>query len=88
MILLSAKVGFPQALLLDNGYLTDLRMRRARRLVECGDLSAAEIAERVGYASGAAFGRAFKQHFGASPRALRRCPPRTPAPGQAQPGRP
>ncbi len=52
-------------------YLASWRMCLARRELE-HDRSLAEVAESVGYASEAAFSRAFKRHTGASPRAWRR----------------
>ncbi|MGF1464779.1 MAG: AraC family transcriptional regulator [Sandaracinaceae bacterium] len=53
-------------------YVTDWRMRLARSLLRDGDTSVGEIAARVGYRSDAAFGRAFKRAFGASPGRVRR----------------
>lgn len=58
-----------------------LRLNGARRLVETGDLSVAEIALRSGYADAAAFTRAFRREFGASPRALRQSAPAVRPPG-------
>jgi len=52
--------------------VTTLRMERAARLLRQGKLSAAAVAESCGYASQAAFGRAFTQHFGVGPGAYRR----------------
>lgn len=53
-------------------YLTDWRMLKARALLEAGDLSIAEASARVGYASEAAFARAFKKQFGTPPGKVRR----------------
>lgn len=47
--------------------VTTLRMERAARLLRQDGMSAAAVAERCGYASQAAFGRAFTQHFGVGP---------------------
>ena len=48
-------------------YLTRWRMIEARRLLRDTDLGVAEIADRVGYASEAAFSRAFKREVGVPP---------------------
>jgi len=47
-------------------------MHRARGMLRNPDLSIAQIAERVGYASAAAFTAAFKREIGAAPGAWRR----------------
>lgn len=52
--------------------VTTLRMERAARLLREGNLSAAAVAEQCGYASQAAFGRLFAQHFDVAPGAYRR----------------
>lgn len=52
--------------------VTTLRMERAARLLRQDELSAAAVGERCGYASQAAFGRVFTQHFGVGPGAYRR----------------
>lgn len=52
--------------------VTSLRMERAARLLREGNLSAAAVAEQCGYASQAAFGRLFAQHFDVAPGAYRR----------------
>ncbi|SDP39393.1 AraC family transcriptional regulator, activator of mtrCDE [Ralstonia sp. 25mfcol4.1] len=52
--------------------VTTLRMERAARLLRRDGLSAAAVAEQCGYASQAAFGRVFAQHFGLGPGAYRR----------------
>ncbi|WER50579.1 helix-turn-helix transcriptional regulator [Cupriavidus sp. WKF15] len=49
-----------------------LRMERAARLLRPDELSTAAVGERCGYASQAAFGRAFTQHFCVEPGAYRR----------------
>jgi len=53
-------------------YLTTWRMHRARGMLRNPDLSIAQIAERVGYASAAAFAAAFKRETGTAPGAWRR----------------
>ena len=52
-------------------YLQAWRMRMARRLLARADCSVSEVAHRVGYASDSAFHRAFREHFGVAPGALR-----------------
>jgi AraC-like DNA-binding protein len=47
-------------------------MQLAKHLVQQGDLPVAEVAERVGYESEAAFNRAFERHVGAPPVAWRK----------------
>ena len=51
-------------------YLTSWRLGLARSLMRKG-LSVKEVADRVGYGSASAFGRAFAQRTGATPRAWR-----------------
>jgi AraC-like DNA-binding protein len=63
----SGKVGLPPL-----AYLTQWRMRVAARLLRERNLGLAQVSARVGYASEAAFSRAFKQQFGLSPGAYRR----------------
>lgn len=53
-------------------YLTHWRMSEARRLLRSSDLSTAQIAERSGYESDAAFRKAFKKTLGVTPGAVRR----------------
>lgn len=52
-------------------YLTRLRMRNARELLESTRLPVAEIGERVGYRSEPSFVKAFKKSSGMTPRAFR-----------------
>jgi transcriptional regulator GlxA family with amidase domain len=52
--------------------LTAERMRHAADFLADTDLKVAEIAERVGYRSEAAFSRRFAAHFGLSPGAMRK----------------
>jgi transcriptional regulator GlxA family with amidase domain len=49
-----------------------LRLAAARKLLEGGSLSLAEVAVRCGYESPAALTRAIRRHYGATPRDLRR----------------
>jgi len=53
-------------------YLTMWRMQLARKLLVESGLGTAAIAERVGYLSEAAFGKAFKRAVGTGPGAYRR----------------
>ncbi len=53
-------------------YLTGWRMQLARRLLRESAMPLAEIAERAGYGSEAAFSRAFKREFGVAPGRVRR----------------
>ncbi len=55
-------------------YLTRVRMHRALELLRSERASVAEVAERLGYDSEAAFARAFKRHIGFPPGAARRLP--------------
>ena len=54
-----------------HGYLTNLRLERARGLLVETDLSITEIATRVGFRSPSHFATAFRTVTGASPRAYR-----------------
>ncbi|MEM0949677.1 MAG: AraC family transcriptional regulator [Pseudomonadota bacterium] len=49
-------------------YMLDERMKLAAALLRDGELSSAQIAERVGYDAPEAFSRAFKRQFGLAPR--------------------
>ena len=53
-------------------YLALLRVQKARGLLAEGALSTSQVAERVGYASEAAFARAFRRLTGSGPGAFRR----------------
>jgi len=53
-------------------YLITLRMFRACDLLRGSELSLAEVADRIGYDSDVAFGRAFKRVLGVSPAEYRR----------------
>ncbi len=65
-------------------YLTDLRLARARDLLEQSAYSIAEIAQRCGYGDQAALTRAFRRRLDVTPAHLRRRLGRTAA-GQAAP---
>lgn len=54
------------------GYLARVRMQVAARLLRLGELSVKEVATRVGYATEAAFSKAFKRELGQAPGAWRR----------------
>lgn len=53
-------------------YQTDLRMRRARSLLEETDLSVGSVAERVGYADQLYFSKVFRTKHGQNPSEFRR----------------
>jgi AraC family transcriptional regulator, alkane utilization regulator len=53
-------------------YLTRWRLALAARTLRARDEVIVRIAERSGYESEAAFGRAFKREFGLSPAARRK----------------
>ena len=53
-------------------YVTRWRLTIADDLIRSGGLKVTQAAQRVGYASDAAFSRAFKAHFGRSPSEVRR----------------
>lgn len=52
-------------------YLLKWRLIEARKLLICSDISIAEIAQLSGYETEAAFRKAFKQHQGEAPGAVR-----------------
>lgn len=54
-----------------HGYLTDLRMERARRLLRETDLPLAKVATLVGYQTQAHFTGVFHERNGSTPRAYR-----------------
>jgi YesN/AraC family two-component response regulator len=54
-------------------YLTDLRIRAAKDLLQDPMHSAAEIGRMVGYESANYFARAFKKKTGMTPMEYRRC---------------
>ncbi|WP_373540189.1 helix-turn-helix transcriptional regulator [Chamaesiphon sp.] len=51
------------------GYLTQHRMELAEQLLRLGNVTVAEIANRVGYTNPSHFGEAFKRQFGITPQA-------------------
>lgn len=53
-------------------YITALRMQKARELLQNTNLPLFTIADKVGYASEAAFNRAFKRQYQQTPGAMRR----------------
>ncbi len=53
-------------------YVSRWRMTKAAELLRESDLSVLDVAERAGYSSEAAFGRAFKRHEGTAPARYRR----------------
>lgn len=52
-------------------HLTESRMRRARLLLDDTDLPVEKIALMVGYGNTSNFYKAFRQHFGTTPRPRR-----------------
>lgn len=66
--LFTAETGVPPA-----RYLRELRLARARAELEASSrLRVREVMALVGFSDASHFSRLFKQHFGVSPRALRR----------------
>ena len=55
--------------------LNDVRMKKARELLEQGDLTVSEVALRVGFRSASYFDKKFKQFYGCSPAGVQ--PPPT-----------
>jgi len=53
-------------------YLTRWRLALAARALRAGDEALSRLAERSGYATDAAFSRAFKREFGLPPSAWRK----------------
>ena len=56
------------------GSLTRFRMDLASEWLRQGELSMHDIAEQSGYASEAAFAKAFKKETGVTPASVRRAP--------------
>jgi len=52
-------------------YVRRVRLERAGRKLRIGAVDISEVALAAGYVSHAAFGKAFKQHFGLSPSEFR-----------------
>jgi AraC-like DNA-binding protein len=63
-------------------WITERRMREARRLLADTDLTVAEIARRVGYRDAGYFVRRFRTAHGVPPVAWRRAGRRTAAGGE------
>lgn len=64
-------------------YLAEWRMLTARRLLMKTKLPTAEIVDRIGYNSNAAFNRAFKRKFGVTPGSIRQDIEKNPLKSQA-----
>lgn len=54
------------------GWVREERLRQARELVTCTEISHVSIADHLGFGSAASFSTAFKERFGCSPRELRK----------------
>lgn len=52
-------------------YLTELRMEKANQLLDCIEYKIYEVSELVGYTNPKNFARAYKKHFGNTPRDYR-----------------
>ena len=52
-------------------YLANWRMCQANDILQLGDVTLSQVADRVGYQSDVSFSRAFKRQFGKSPSAVR-----------------
>lgn len=52
-------------------YIRRMRLERAARKLRMGAVDITQVARAAGYESHAAFGKAFKQQFGLSPREFR-----------------
>lgn len=55
-----------------SGYVEDLRMDTAHQLLQDTELAVQDIAERVGYANGNTFYKAYKRYFGEAPLTTRK----------------
>ena len=55
-----------------NGYVTGLRMQKARELLESTDVSVTEVASETGYYDYNYFIRVFRKSFGISPLQYRK----------------
>lgn len=53
-------------------YLTDVRMKAARRLLQSPEFLIYEVAEKTGYSNAGYFGKAFKKYWGISPEELKK----------------
>lgn len=54
------------------GYLRELRLNRAKTLLDNGTMNVTEVANEVGYTNLSHFAKSFKDHHGTSPRAYMR----------------
>lgn len=52
-------------------YITDVRMSKAKKLLEESDLKVLQIAKRCGYENQSYFNRLFKNYYGTTPKQLR-----------------
>lgn len=50
-----------------NDYITEIRVNKARELIDTGSYSLAAVADKVGYENPNYFGKCFKKHTGLSP---------------------
>jgi two-component system, response regulator YesN len=50
-----------------NEYLTELRIKKAKELFDCGNTLVLDVASRVGYADANYFGKCFKKYYGLAP---------------------
>lgn len=55
-----------------NGHIADLLFTEARRLLDCTDYPIKQIADLLGFADQASFGKFFKEQTGISPKAYRK----------------
>nr|WP_236945639.1 helix-turn-helix domain-containing protein [Enterocloster clostridioformis] len=53
-------------------YLTDVRMKAARKLLQPPEFLIYEVAEKTGYSNAGYFGKAFKKYWGISPEELKK----------------
>ena len=51
-----------------NDFIRNYRFKRAAELITEGSLQLVEVAEQTGFASYSYFSKAFKQHFGVTPK--------------------
>lgn len=51
-----------------HAYIIESRLCESAKLLEKGDMTVAEVAEKAGYANGSQFSAAFKKRFGISPK--------------------
>ena len=52
-------------------YITELKMEKARLLLQDKNLKIVQIAEKLGYNSQSYFNKCFKSHFGITPKQFR-----------------